>query len=587
MQLTPIGTPQHLKKVGSLLLPVNAGVVLDSSAGGTGNAFTKISGPTTAEKTKTVRDANDTILELGGSYTPSGTWIWTTASVTWPTFNQNTSGVAAGLAAQYIDWTAGSGGASIANKPTLGTIASQAASAVAITGGTLAGLTGLGIRDTSAAFDVTIACTSSTALNAGRILTIDMKNAANSLNFTAASAITFPSGTKTLLAADGSIAGLTGTIASAVLGASTVYIGTTAVALNRASANLALTGITATLAAGTATAGTAPLKFTTGVVLTTPEAGAMEFVTDTLSFTITTGAARKTIAFTDSSMAPTAINPFTTAAESWIGASATAGIYFKGGNFGLGATNPLGILHTITNANTDGAHYFDNYRDNTGAVSFYTRFARGTLASPAVVQSGDNIFQLRGRGYSAAAGAFVDAAAIQMIVDGVPDSAGDATDMPGRIVFLTTPDGSGSLVEAMRISNNKIVQMSAYGVGTATFDASGNISSVSDERLKIIQGKYMAGLKELLGIQPINYKWNKESGMEMEHSYAGFSAQNIQKVMPDAVYKNSEGYLSFNDRAISAATVNAVKEIDVRVITLEDKVKEQQSQIKALQAILN
>ncbi len=46
-------------------------------------------------RAKTVRDADDTILELGGSYTPTGTWVWTSASVTWPTFNQNTSGTAA------------------------------------------------------------------------------------------------------------------------------------------------------------------------------------------------------------------------------------------------------------------------------------------------------------------------------------------------------------------------------------------------------------------------------------------------------------------------------------------------------------
>lgn len=61
----------------------------------------------------------------------------------------------------------------------LGSIATQAASAVAITGGTVAGLTGFGIRDTSAAFDVTIAAVSSAALTAGRTLTLDMKNVAH------------------------------------------------------------------------------------------------------------------------------------------------------------------------------------------------------------------------------------------------------------------------------------------------------------------------------------------------------------------------------------------------------------------------
>lgn len=54
--------------------------IIASTFGGTGNGFTKFSGPTSSEKTKTLRDASDTILELGGSYTPTGTWTWTSAT---------------------------------------------------------------------------------------------------------------------------------------------------------------------------------------------------------------------------------------------------------------------------------------------------------------------------------------------------------------------------------------------------------------------------------------------------------------------------------------------------------------------------
>ena len=54
-------------------------------------------GLTSTNRAKTVRDAADTILELGGSYTPTGTWNWTTATATWPTFNQNTTGTAANV----------------------------------------------------------------------------------------------------------------------------------------------------------------------------------------------------------------------------------------------------------------------------------------------------------------------------------------------------------------------------------------------------------------------------------------------------------------------------------------------------------
>jgi hypothetical protein len=62
---------------------------------------------------------------------------------------------------------------------------------------------------------------------------------------------------------------------------------------------------TITIRAGTATAGTAPLKFTSGTLLGTAEAGAVEFNTDSLYFTITTGTVRKKVALYDDSTGAT------------------------------------------------------------------------------------------------------------------------------------------------------------------------------------------------------------------------------------------------------------------------------------------
>jgi hypothetical protein len=56
---------------------------------------------------------------------------------------------------------------------------------------------------------------------------------------------------------------------------------------------------TITIRPGTATAGTAPLKFSSGTLLSTPEAGAMEFNNNQLYFTITSGTVRKKIAMFD------------------------------------------------------------------------------------------------------------------------------------------------------------------------------------------------------------------------------------------------------------------------------------------------
>lgn len=56
---------------------------------------------------------------------------------------------------------------------------------------------------------------------------------------------------------------------------------------------------TITIRAGTSNPGTAPITFTSGTLMTAPEAGAMEFNNNFLYFTITSGTVRKKIALYD------------------------------------------------------------------------------------------------------------------------------------------------------------------------------------------------------------------------------------------------------------------------------------------------
>lgn len=127
--------------------------------------------------------------------------------------------------------------------------------------------------------------------------------------------------------------------------------------------------------------------------------------------------------------------------------------------------------------------------------------------------------------------------------------------------------------DGLNISTSNIVKMPAYGAGTATFDASGNLSSVSDIRLKNIQGKYTPGLKAIMGLNPITYKWNAKSGLEMNNIYAGFAAQNVKANIPYGTGVNKDGMLTLQDRAIMAALVNAVKEQQAQIDTLKKEIQ--------------
>jgi len=80
------------------------------------------------------------------------------------------------------------------------------------------------------------------------------------------------------------------------------------------------------LPAGTATAGTAPLKITSGTLLSTAEIGAFEFVTDVWYGTITTGAARKAFILDDGTRLTSGKIPVATTNGRLVDATAQTGI---------------------------------------------------------------------------------------------------------------------------------------------------------------------------------------------------------------------------------------------------------------------
>jgi hypothetical protein len=87
----------------------------------------------------------------------------------------------------------------------------------------------------------------------------------------------------------------------------------------------------------------------------------------------------------------------------------------------------------------------------------------------------------------------------------------------------------------------------------------------SDERLKDIHGPYSKGLNEILKLNPVTYNYKNVGERTfapevLKTTAVGFSAQEVQKVFPEAVGVDDDGYLNFNMHAILVAYVNAIKE---------------------------
>ena len=153
-----------------------------------------------------------------------------------------------------------------------------------------------------------------------------------------------------------------------------------------------------------------------------------------------------------------------------------------------------------------------------------------------------------------------------------------------------------------------IRQSSAISCNVST-NASGDLQCVSDERLKDVLGLYAGGLEELAAINTIKFNYKGE-----DYVHVGFSAQNVQTVLPEATPTQGNGYLGLDSNAIIALLVNSVKEqngkiedinkqlvtqglsIDSisdelkkvvgRVDTLETEVQDLKDQVKQLQKLV-
>ena len=145
--------------------------------------------------------------------------------------------------------------------------------------------------------------------------------------------------------------------------------------------------------------------------------------------------------------------------------------------------------------------------------------------------------------------------------------------------------GIGVSAPTAQLHTTGTVRFATFGAGTLMTDASGNVSVSSDERLKVIKGEFTTGLDAILQINPIHYAWNEISGMEQDSVYTGFSAQNVQSAIPEAISQDDRGYLTLTDRPITAALVNAVKELTDKIEVLETEKRNMQAQLDKMASL--
>jgi hypothetical protein len=347
-----------------------------------------------------------------------------------------------------------------------------------------------------------------------------------------------------------------GTLSSTILGNSAVFVGTTSVALNRTTANLALTGITsvafpgstsgtttvqASAAAGTttftlpATTGTACLLGNTFFVGTTSIANNRSSASQTLTgVSIDGNAATATNGLTTgnyNSYAPTltgggasgtwGINVTGNAATATTAASTTNGLTtsnyssyalpLSGGSMsGLIVGSPTGVV-AFTSANDNGNFSVRSISSNASSPATMSFHRPGIYAINMGLDT-DNVFKIGGW------------------------SAG-------------------------------IVSMALTGGGSMTL--AGTLTINSDIKLKENLVTIPNALNKVKALTGYNYNRIGSDKLEM-----GVVAQEVQAILPELVQADSEGTLSVAYQNMVALLIEAVKEQSIQIASLEEQVKE-------------
>ncbi|MDQ2974346.1 MAG: tail fiber domain-containing protein [Acidobacteriota bacterium] len=202
------------------------------------------------------------------------------------------------------------------------------------------------------------------------------------------------------------------------------------------------------------------------------------------------------------------------------------------GDVGIGTASPSGRLH-VTSGSTAGTSMFLQNSDTGGKN--WRILSTGTLNT-----GGAGIFGLV-----------------------------NATDDAANYKVMVTPAGNvgiGTAGPTALLSVN----------GTANKPGGGSWDVFSDERLKNIKGNFKSGLKAVMELQPLRYEYRRDNalGLKSEGEHVGFGAQALQKVIPEAVTRNANGYLQVNNDPILWTMLNAIKEQQNEITELKKQIRQ-------------
>ncbi|MBX4191857.1 MAG: hypothetical protein KW804_03595, partial [Candidatus Doudnabacteria bacterium] len=142
------------------------------------------------------------------------------------------------------------------------------------------------------------------------------------------------------------------------------------------------------------------------------------------------------------------------------------------------------IGHFVSDNSVNGRLSFDTYNDASFTGSNYQgRRARGTAASPTPPIADDVLVAIGADGYGTSS--FTNASVGSMNIRS--EGTFTNTSKPTYVSFTTTPSGSTTQAERMRIKSTGVVQITGLGAGVPVTDASGNLSVITGTASQVLR----------------------------------------------------------------------------------------------------
>lgn len=221
------------------------------------------------------------------------------------------------------------------------------------------------------------------------------------------------------------------------------------------------------------------------------------------------------------------------------------------GNLGIGTNSPSARLYVIGSGNlTDDLSVgrnatVGNILSVAGSGSFGSSLSANSLSVTGNLTAGNTTLGTLN--------------AASLTTTGNLAARGNATITGNVGIGTTAPD------QLLTVNGN--ASKSVGGGSWATF---------SDERLKNINGRFTRGLTDLMLLNPIifEYKPDNALGLHSTGATVGFSAQEVQKIIPEAVSTSESSYLQINNDPILWTMLNAVKEQNAQILKQRRQIDE-------------